>query len=571
MLLSGAASATQLAWDPSPDSAVTGYIVHRGSSSGMYTTEVNVGLATTYTLPSLASGTYYFSVTAYDGSARESSFSNELSYSVGAPVASFSASTTTGVAPLAINFTSTSSGSITGYLWTFGDGTSSTSPNPAKVYAAAGSYTVALQVTGSSGTDTQTKANYITVTATGDTTPPGMPPNPIAVTQSSSSIQVSWSPAIDNVGVTGYRLERCQGSNCSSFVEIAKPTGTSYMDSGLAASTTYRYRVRATDAAGNLGGYSVVVSATTTSSGDTRAPTAPGTPVATASGTTTVNLRWPASSDKVGVVGYRVERCTGAGCTGFVQIATPTGTTYTDTGLSPSTTYRYRVRAIDAAGNLGPYSPTVSVTTPGSSTIGFVQLNGANPHGSAPTVQVSFPSAQAAGNLNVVVVGWEDSSTVASVTDSAGNLYTRAVGPHAVGSKLSQSIYYAKNIKAAGAGNTVTVKFSGAGMYPDIRVVEYRGLDPLYPLDVTAGGTGTGMLATTPTVTTTKPNVLLFAATTVWTHVTGPGAGFTQRVITGNGNIVEDRAVNAIAGYNATAPMTKGDWVIQMVAFRAAP
>src|SRR5262249_41471128 len=56
---------------------------------------------------------------------------------------------------------------------------------------------------------------------------------------------------------------RCQGSGCSNFTQIATPTGTSYNDTGLAASTSYSYRVRATDAAGNLSGYSNTASATT--------------------------------------------------------------------------------------------------------------------------------------------------------------------------------------------------------------------------------------------------------------------------------------------------------------------
>ena len=49
---------------------------------------------------------------------------------------------------------------------------------------------------------------------------------------------------------------------------------------------------------------------------------------------TQINLSWTASTDNVGVTGYRVERCQGAGCTNFAQIATPTGTTFSDTGLT---------------------------------------------------------------------------------------------------------------------------------------------------------------------------------------------------------------------------------------------
>ena len=57
-----------------------------------------------------------------------------------------------------------------------------------------------------------------------------------------------------------------------------------------------------------------------------------------------------------------MERCQGAGCTNFAQIAAPAGTSYKDTSVSPSTSYSYRVRATDAAGNLSPYSNTASAT-----------------------------------------------------------------------------------------------------------------------------------------------------------------------------------------------------------------
>ncbi len=85
-----------------------------------------------------------------------------------APVAQFSAATTTGVAPLTVNFTSTSTGSITSYAWTFGDGTTSTMQNPSKVYSTAGTYTVSLKVTGPGGSNTQTRTNYVNVASIPD-------------------------------------------------------------------------------------------------------------------------------------------------------------------------------------------------------------------------------------------------------------------------------------------------------------------------------------------------------------------------------------------------------------------
>src|SRR2546421_5006114 len=67
---------------------------------------------------------------------------------------------------------------------------------------------------------------------------------------SATQINLAWTAAADNVGVTGYRVERCQGAACSNFAQIAAPTTSAFNDTGLTASTSYSYRVRATDAIG---------------------------------------------------------------------------------------------------------------------------------------------------------------------------------------------------------------------------------------------------------------------------------------------------------------------------------
>jgi len=96
---------------------------------------------------------------------------------------------------------------------------------------------------------------------------------------------------------------------------------------------------------------------------DTTPPTAPGNLTALATSGSQINLMWTAATDNVGVIGYLVERCQGAGCVNFAQIATVGETKFNDTGLTTNTSYSYRVRATDAAGNLGPYSNTASATT----------------------------------------------------------------------------------------------------------------------------------------------------------------------------------------------------------------
>ena len=80
---------------------------------------------------------------------------------------------------------------------------------------------------------------------------------------SSSQINLTWTAATDNVGVTQYLIERCEGQNCTNFVQVATTAQTNYSDSGLLSRTRYRYRVRARDAANNLGPYSNIAAART--------------------------------------------------------------------------------------------------------------------------------------------------------------------------------------------------------------------------------------------------------------------------------------------------------------------
>ena len=111
-----------------------------------------------------------------------------------------------------------------------------------------------------------------------DTTLPSAPGTVTASVVSSSQINLSWGAATDNVGVTGYQVERCQGTGCTTFALVTTVTTTSFNNTGLAASTTYRYRVRATDAAGNFGPYTAIATATTQAppAPDTSAPSRPG-------------------------------------------------------------------------------------------------------------------------------------------------------------------------------------------------------------------------------------------------------------------------------------------------------
>ncbi len=202
---------------------------------------------------------------------------------------------------------------------------------------------------------------------------------------------------------------------------------------------------------------------------------------------------------------------------------------------------------------------------PPPSGIRFIQVAAATPQSPTATVSVTYPSAESPGDLNVVVVGWNDtSSSVQSVTDSHGNTYTLAAGP-VRGTNLSQSIYYLP--KVSSGSNTVTVTFNQAATYPDIRILEYSGVSSL---DVVAGLTGNSAMASSGPATTTFANELIFGANTVYTGDKGAGSGFTSRIITSpDGDIAEDMLVNATGTYTATAPLvSSGNWVMQMATFK---
>ena len=206
----------------------------------------------------------------------------------------------------------------------------------------------------------------------------------------------------------------------------------------------------------------------------------------------------------------------------------------------------------------------------GGGPVTFVQVNAATPQTPTGAVILSYPLAQTAGNLNIVVVGWNDNtSTLNSVSDSRGNSYVQA-GTTIAGTGIRQAIFYARNI-AAGS-NTVTVSLNQAAAYVDVRILEYSGLDTTNPLDVTAGAAGASAAPNSGAATTTSPNELVFGAGTTGDLFNAPGSGFASRIITTpDGDIAEDRVVSATGSYGAAAALrSSSTWVMQMATFRAS-
>ena len=189
-----------------------------------------------------------------------------------------------------------------------------------------------------------------------DSIAPSPPTGLVGTAMGSSGASLSWTAATDNVAVTSYVVSR-------NGALITNSRTTSYIDTGLAPATTYSYSVAAVDGAGNLSANSASVSVTTAPAvppADTTAPTQPAGFAAVAASSSLVNLSWSASTDNVGVTGYIVTR-------NGVQIATPTATTFADSGRTPATSYAYTVAARDAAGNRST-AASASVTTPAAVT-----------------------------------------------------------------------------------------------------------------------------------------------------------------------------------------------------------
>jgi len=173
-----------------------------------------------------------------------------------------------------------------------------------------------------------------------------------------------------------------------------------------------------------------------------------------------------------------------------------------------------------------------------------------------------------------VAIGWADvTSTVVSVTDSAGNTYLPATSVTQNPDLGSTQIYYAPAILPS-ASNSVTVEFSDPVLWPDVRILEYSGLAATNPVDAWAGNSGYHATASSGMVTTTNPTDLLFAENYVGSEITaGPGTNFAMRLLTApdDYDIAEDAIVTAAGSYNARAVLsTRGDWVMQAVAFKAA-
>jgi glucose/arabinose dehydrogenase/chitodextrinase len=286
------------------------------------------------------------------------------------PSAMAAVTPSSGYSPLTVNFSSTGSSSPNGtplaYLWEFGDGQTSNAANPSHTYVAATVQTFTAKLTVTTNTNQSSSASIkVTVGSLPPTATIQSPINGTGVLPGQTIVYQGSANDPDNgtIPSTGLAWTILLHHNDHVHTQLftTGSTGSATIQYHGIGTYSYEFRLTATDSSGLTHTTSVTLPVLS----DTTPPSDPSGPVATPTGSSQINLTWTASTDNSGSTGYLVERCQGLGCTNFVQIASISTNSYTDTGLTPGTTYNYRIRAMDSSGNQSLNSTSISATTGG--------------------------------------------------------------------------------------------------------------------------------------------------------------------------------------------------------------
>jgi hypothetical protein len=281
------------------------------------------------------------------------------------------------------------------------------------------------------------------------TTAPNLPNAPIGLTVtgvSANQVDLMWTDNATNE--TSEIVERSLSSSFSSITTFTLPTDqTTFSNSGLAGGTTYYYRVKAVNQAGSSN-YSNVVNATTLS-----APKAPSGLAATPISTTQINLSWTDNSNNE--VNFVLERSLTSGFASVTSTLLPADqTTFSDVSLE-STTYYYRVKAVNANGS-STYSNTASAstTTPSAPT-----ALSASPSGNRQHPGISLKWTDNANNETSFVIERSTDNFTFSVVATVGTNTTSYKDSAVTNSKLYYYRVKAMNtLGESGYSNTASAK-----------------------------------------------------------------------------------------------------------------
>ena len=292
----------------------------------------------------------------------------------------------------------------------------------------------------------------------GGTTPQGTDPSAptgLAATAGNQQVSLAWNAS---GGATSYHVKRST-THGGPYSQIAAPTNTNYTDTGLTNGTTYYYVVSAVNATGESANSSEV-SATPSTDAVATIPPAPTGLTATA-GNQQIVLNWNASS---GATGYHVKRGSASGGP-YAQVASPTGTSDTDTGLTNGTTYYYVVSGLNSAGesaNSSQVSATPSSSTSTSASVHVTVDVLADRHPISPYVYGgAYPqNASTITDSGLSVVRWGGNATSTynwqMQTDNADNdWYFEDFNYTEIGD--SDSSQFIQDVKTAGSNPLMTM------------------------------------------------------------------------------------------------------------------
>ena len=513
------AGQVSLTWGAATDaSGISGYSIYRSTTSGFTPSTANrivqlTGTATAYTDIGVTAGTYYYKVTADDTSGNTSAPSNEASATVA-----------TGPPPGLVG------------AWGFDEGSGTTTADKSSyndtgtisnaAWSPTGKFGNALSFNGTNASVSMPDGSQLDVT-TGVTVEGWVKPSGLGTGFQQLAVK-------ETTGNLVYGLYSNSDTNRpQSQVTVGSPRlldGTAALPAGLWShlavtydGTTQRLYVNGTQVSSSaisgtistssgpfkIGGNSIwgewfnglidevrvynrALNApeiqadmnTSISAPDLVAPSAPGTLTATG-GLGQINLAWGAATDNVGVTKYNVYRSTTSGFTPATsnRIAQPTGTTYSDTGVTPGTVYYYKVAAEDAAANVGPAGNEANAsatadTTPPTAPTGLA----ATP--ASGQIALSWGASTDAGGIARYNV---HRSTTPGFTPSTGNRIAQPTATSYTDTGLAGgSTYYYKVTAEDNAGNTSAASNEASGTVPS---GPPPGLVAAYGLDAGSGTT----------------------------------------------------------------------------------
>jgi fibronectin type 3 domain-containing protein len=260
----------------------------------------------------------------------------------------------------------------------------------------------------SKGEESEQSSSFATTLS--DVTVPSAPTG-ITATAFSTSITVSWYSS----GAMSYKVYRSDWAY-GTYMEVGSPTtGTTYTDTGLSPYTTYYYTVKAVNSDGVESEQSSYAFATTLS--DVTVPSAPTGVTATPLSSNSISVSWFSVSGATSSMSYKVYRDTYYNGT-YMEAGSSTTTTYTDTELSPNTTYYYKVSAVNSEGVESAQSSYASATTSSSSIISNITYSSVSggewtlqgdgrrksptiSHGSVTKARISFTSTSSSGSITI--------------------------------------------------------------------------------------------------------------------------------------------------------------------------